>query len=178
MGIIENIKISINELLLKDAYLLENDLSEMSITHKLAEYLQKLFPNYVDCEYNGNTANGKNGKKLISVLKTELKMIKQLQKREIADMEIEFAERQVFPDIIIHRRGSNENNLCIIEVKKSKSKISFDYDFIKLKAYTSTYYGNDLRYKIGIFIKLTTGISQFSYDLKTFMDGQETTIKI
>lgn len=46
-------------------------------------------------------------------------MIKQLQKREIADMEIEFAERQVFPDIIIHRRGSNENNLCIIEVKKS-----------------------------------------------------------
>ena len=60
----------------------------------------------------------------------------------------------VYPDIIVHRRGTN-CNLCIIEVKKSKSTTSSDYDKIKLKVYTdldkST--DNELKYQIGLFIK-------------------------
>lgn len=41
------------QLMKNDAYLLENKISERSQTHKLAEYLQLLLPQWnVDCEYN------------------------------------------------------------------------------------------------------------------------------
>ena len=38
----------------KEAFLLENDINERAITHKLGEYLSGIFlPKYsVDCEYN------------------------------------------------------------------------------------------------------------------------------
>ena len=46
---------SLRELLQDDASLLQYDVSERAITHKLAEYLQYRFGDYhVDCEYNRN----------------------------------------------------------------------------------------------------------------------------
>jgi len=37
----------------QDKYLLDNDLNERTITHKLATYLQEEFQEFnVDCEYN------------------------------------------------------------------------------------------------------------------------------
>ena len=42
-----------------DEPLLMHNVNERSITHKLAEYLQKHLPEYnVDCEYNRNTDQG------------------------------------------------------------------------------------------------------------------------
>jgi len=44
---------SLGYLLRFDHYLLENDINERSISHKLAEYLSFEFPNYnIDCEFN------------------------------------------------------------------------------------------------------------------------------
>lgn len=46
---------AITELIKSDEYLLKNNLNERTITHKLAEILQELLPEYnVDCEYNKN----------------------------------------------------------------------------------------------------------------------------
>lgn len=46
---------ALNVLLRADGYLLANNLSERSITHKLAEHLQNLFFEWnVDCEFNRN----------------------------------------------------------------------------------------------------------------------------
>ena len=56
----EILSMVINELKLKDYYLLEKDVNERSITHKLAGYLQKHLSEHfdehydVDCEYNRN----------------------------------------------------------------------------------------------------------------------------
>src|SRR5690606_16499713 len=137
--IIEKIDIAIEMLYSNDDWLLIKNLSERSITHKLAEYMQPLFSDYnVDCEYNGNIDSG-SGHKRISVLKGKLQEKGLLKKSEIEDTDSEFADRRVFPDIIIHRRGTNEHNLCIIEVKKSTSEVSCDYDKIKLEAYTTDY---------------------------------------
>jgi hypothetical protein len=70
IDIIEKLTIAIEMFFSNDAWLLEKDLSERSITHKLAEYLQPLFLNYnVDCEYNGNVERGEGGRKRISILK-------------------------------------------------------------------------------------------------------------
>jgi|SRR5579859_202707 len=172
--IIDKIKVAINVLFSNDAWLLHNDLSEKSITHKLAEYLQPLFLDYnVDCEYNGNV-DRVSGRKRIGVLKSDLEEKGLLKESEIIGADDEIADRLVYPDIIIHKRGTNEQNLCIIEVKKSTSKIPFDYDVLKLNAYTNSYYGNDLKYKIGLFVEFVTGTEELTYYVKYFQNGRET----
>ena len=172
--IVDKVEIAIEMLLSNDRALIENDLNERSIAHKLAEYLQLLFLDFnVDCEYNGNV-DKPNGRKRISILKTDLEQKGLLRVKEAEDIEEELADRQVFPDIIIHKRGTNENNLCIIEIKKSTSKVSFDYDELKLKSYTTDNYGNDLKYKIGLFIEFESALNDVDYDIKYFVNGLET----
>ena len=57
----------------------------------------------------------------------------------------------VFPDIIVHKRGTDEN-LLVIEMKKTTSKkTDTTYDLGKLKAFKS-----QLGYQFAIFIKLQT----------------------
>src|SRR5580658_4141677 len=62
----------INELLKNDLCLLQKDMSERAITHKLAEYLQDRIPDLdVDCEYNRNVEDGPYAGKLLDALRTE-----------------------------------------------------------------------------------------------------------
>lgn len=178
IDIIKKVELAIYILFTNDFWLLQNDLSEKSITHKLAEYLQHLFLNYnVDCEYNGNIERGKNGRKRINVLKQELFKKGLLKEKENNEIDSDYTDRQVFPDIIIHERGTNKNNLCIVEVKKSTSRVPFDYDEIKLQAYTTDYYGNDLKYKIGLFIEFKTATPVLDFNMKIFINGIETILE-
>ncbi|WP_223814628.1 MULTISPECIES: GNAT family N-acetyltransferase [Thermoanaerobacterium] len=63
----------------------------------------------------------------------------------------DYLECSVYPDIIIHKRNSN-NNLLAIEVKKQYSNEKDDkFDDQKLKKYT---HGDGFGYKYGAFIKL------------------------
>lgn len=155
-----------------DSWLLIHDLSEQSITHRLAMHIQHLFPEYhVDCEYNGNI-DSSNGRKRISVLKGDIIHAKLLKKGE-EEIDEETLDRAVFPDIIVHRRGSNQDNLLIIEVKKSSSRVPRDYDFLKLQAYTSPNYGNGLNYKLGVFLDFKTGTKDLEHQMKIFQNGEE-----
>ncbi len=62
-------------------WLLFNDTSEQSISHKIAFYLASLFTEYyVDCEYNGD-GDKKNNKKSISILKTDLQQIRSFKSK-------------------------------------------------------------------------------------------------
>ena len=83
--------------------LLRLNTNERSITHKLAEYLQRDITDWnVDCEYNRlGTA------------------IKRLPAPEAIGSDDEDG-RTIFPDIIVHRRNKREN-LLVIEVKKSSN---------------------------------------------------------
>ncbi|MGB7533036.1 MAG: hypothetical protein WA977_08715 [Halobacteriota archaeon] len=166
----DRIEIALSIVLKNDAYLLQKNINERTIAHKLATYLQYTFPEYhVDCEYNGNVL-GDNEKKYIILLKKDLQRLLPKPKEEIIDKEI--IERLVYPDIVIHKRGIPEN-LCIIEIKKSTSKIPSDYDELKLKCYTSNDNDNDLKYKLGIFIKFSAGVSKPTYTLKWYRKGTE-----
>lgn len=116
-----------------DSWLIKKNLSEQTISHRIAVHLENLFNDYnIDCEYNGDV-DRENNKKAITILKDELKQFSLLKDAEASELEKELTIRAVFPDIIIHRRGLNEFNLCIIEVKKSTSNVSYNYDHIKLK---------------------------------------------
>jgi hypothetical protein len=93
------------KLLRHDFYLLQVAANERSITHKFAEYLQREFPSYnVDCEYNRTGIDSKT----LDGLKSELKKEVPLDDEDATT---------VFPDIIVHHRGT-KNNLLVIEAKK------------------------------------------------------------
>ena len=99
---------ALDQLYKNDSYLVNNEpflrekngnhhVGERSIVFRLAHYMQNImdstpaFENYVlDCEYN---RNGIHAKVLPSF------------------------PRGVYPDVIIHNRGNNDNNLLIMEVK-------------------------------------------------------------
>ena len=133
---------SIKDLFKYDIYLLKNDLSERSITHRLAVCLEKNFSGFdVDCEYNGHAETGH--RKLVKMLRSEV--IKLGLTRE-NDGDNEIINRYVFPDIIIHKRGPSGSgkNILIVEAKKSTSTVSKEYDLEKLKRYTSPAYENEL----------------------------------
>lgn len=117
---IENhLNCAIDALFAVDGYLLSVDSSERSISHRLAVHLAKQFTDYdVDCEYN---RDGFDVKRL------------QLAQRPVNDNDIEAVT--AFPDIIVHRRGTNQHNLLVVKMKKGSSTVSVDYDIDKLKAF-------------------------------------------
>src|SRR5262245_2039023 len=105
----------LTELLDKDFLLFRHDVSERSITHKFAEYLQIRFPQLnVDCEYNRNVEKGEFASK-------ELIILQEMRDKEINKTENKTDEEflltvSTYPDIIIHRRTKNDENLLVIEV--------------------------------------------------------------
>lgn len=152
----------------RDQWLLAHDVNEPCISHKLAEYLQDHFCNYhVDCEYNGNIHREGRRKRII-LLKEELRQLGSIRPTE---EDLNLIERLVYPDIIIHRRGSNSKNLCIIEVKKDTNTLPLYYDDIKLKAYTSTENGNDLKYQLGVFICFNTRHRALDHTIQYYKNG-------
>ena len=102
--------------------LLHVDIYEPTISHRIAVYLEELFPEFdIDCEYNKTLLGKKkdiNGKK-------------------------------IRPDIIIHKRMTNETNSVIAEIKKSgkNSKLA-KADIEKLKRCMK----GTLNYGLGVFV--------------------------
>lgn len=135
----EKVKSAVNaalaELLKHDSYLLEKDVNERSISHRLAGYLQSQLSGWhVDCEYNRNHGDVKR---------------LQLKSRCATDQDVEAVT--VFPDIIVHQRSTDEN-LLVIEIKKTTSREKIGYDIKKLKAFKG-----ELRYRFAAFVLLETG---------------------
>lgn len=121
-----------------DLYLLTADANERSMTHKFAEHLRDQFPGYhVDCEYN---RDGFDPKRLMG--------LKPPQKPDIDDTDAV----TVYPDIIVHIRGT-DRNLLVIEAKKDYGDESFDRQ--KLSAFVDDpHYG----YHHAYLLRFITGI--------------------
>ena len=126
---------ALQRLLDVDPFLLVADANERSIAHRLGVHLNSVFEDWdVDCEYN---RDGHEPKKL------------RLSDNCTNQSDQEEGSR-VYPDIIVHRRNSSDN-LLVIEVKKSTSKISRDCDLEKLREYRS-----QLGYKHALFVEFCT----------------------
>jgi hypothetical protein len=134
----DDVERAVNEalkvLLEQDAYLLTTNVNERSISHRLAGYLEPHFGGWhVDCEYNRNHDDPKR---------------LQLPRRNVPNDDTE--ARTVFPDIIVHRRSTNEN-LLVIEMKKTTSQEPDNSDLVKLTAFKE-----QLRYAFAVFVKVRT----------------------
>ena len=122
------LKKAIEMLLKNDLFLLEIKAHERSVAHKLAEYLQQKFPEYhIDCEYNRDKG-----------------FIKKLE----GISECRGSTDLVYPDIIIHRRNTDDN-LLVIEIKTSND--SEKCDFKKLELFTDL--SGKYKYQFGLFLK-------------------------
>lgn len=141
---------SIEELFTKDAWLLQNDVSERSITHKLAEYLQHRIKHlHVDCEYNRNATAGPREPKTLFRLRQRAQQAC-AQARDDDDP----TGCSVYPDIIVHRRRTNDENLLVVEVKKDNRRYGGDLDRQKLAAFTLRGEENDYNFRYGAFVVL------------------------
>ena len=126
---------SIDLLLRTDADILRIDVNERTISHRLANYLELHFPGWnIDCEYNRDEHEPKR----LDIIPRDV-------------MSDDTEATTVFPDIIIHRRGTKQN-LVVIEMKKTTSHEDDKYDFRKLKAFKQ-----QLGYRFAVFIKVKTG---------------------
>lgn len=145
---------AIVQLLENDYYLLQIDANERAISHRLGLYLQLLFEGWhVDCEYNRNFGQIKRLEQYEELLDANQRM------RNIAETD----PITVFPDIIIHER-STHNNLLVLEMKKTTSKISNDFDYAKLREF-KTQYG----YSHALFLKLITGVDDIGIETKEYL---------
>lgn len=127
----ENLQTAIDRLIKNEAFLLKSRANERSLSHKLAEYLQTLFPNFnVDCEYNKKGLDTK-----------VLDGIRECSEQKKTD--------RVYPDIIIHKRNYDNNNLMVIEIKTISEDENCDFE--KLKRFTRL--DGKYEYQLGVFIR-------------------------
>lgn len=128
----QRVNAALSELESRDAALLRRDVAERSITARFATYLQRTFPEHdVDVEYNRHGLNPKT-----------LPALPSCGSRS----------GYVFPDVVVHRRGTDERNLLVVEVKKSTSRKPRDCDRAKIRAMRRKY-----GYTYGVLIELPTG---------------------
>lgn len=162
--ILSKIDLALQSLFSNDSYLLERRLNERSIAFKLAEYLQPLFNGYnVDSEYNGD-AGKENDRKALSIAENRI--------REIGFDPNEDNHYSISPDIIIHKRGLNTDNLVVIEVKKDTSLDKHkQFDLIKLEHLTIDFLGNHYNYRLGIALILYTGNKTGTNSFSYFQNG-------
>lgn len=76
-------------------------------------------------------------------------------------------KRSKIPDIVIHKRNSDECNETVIEIKKNKKCL---WDYLKLRYMTSS--SGMYRYKLGIFIYFPQNNPKYTY----FIGGSEETL--
>jgi hypothetical protein len=111
---------AIDLLMEHDSALLDLGVTERSLSYRLAHYMALSAavqpPLTVDCEYNRHFGDPKR---------------LNLPPRDAIDREIRATT--VFPDILVHERNSDANNLIVLELKKPGESIA--YDELKLRAF-------------------------------------------
>jgi hypothetical protein len=83
---------------------------------------------------------------------------------------------KLYPDIIIHKRGTNKDNLIVIELKKDTSPSKHkEYDLLKLEHLTINFLGNHYNYSLGIAIIFGTGEKTGTVEKMYFQEGNPIT---
>lgn len=131
----EAVAAAIVQFLREDSYLLEVDANERSMSHRFGMFLQLQLPEWhVDCEYNRDGVDPKR-----------------IEHLGLRPDDEDTESKTVFPDIIAHQRGTDENYL-VIEFKKSTSSVDRRVDYAKLRGYQ-----HSLGYRYALFVELSAG---------------------
>lgn len=127
----------------EDADLLEYNVNERSITHKLGVYLGEEVGEEWDVDVEYNRAGKDDVSKTVSMEHLKSKIPDDLDPEDLD-------AKTVYPDVIVHNRGEHYGNLLVIEAKKSGSAGVYDREKI-------TAYKKELEYDFGVFITFSVG---------------------
>ena len=118
----------------RETHLLQKDLGERTLTHRLAVHLEKQFEGWdVDCDYN------RLGERVL-----------RMPTGSIVSTDDELG-KSVFPDIVVHRRAIPDN-LLAIELRKAINHQPVEHDRHKLRGLTDPHLW--FAYRIGVFLIL------------------------
>ena len=150
IGIFEKAK---NKFLEEEKEIIKIDVNERTLSARLMFHLQTLLlenesyketykPYSVDCEYN-------------RINEYKMKTLKRYENFEIDDNSDKI--RKIYPDIIFHKR-KEEDNLIVIEMKKSTSnnKDCKEKDRERLKIMTNLNDPNNFNYTLGVYFEVDT----------------------
>lgn len=125
---------ALQEFYAREAFLLEKDLGERTLTHRLAVHCEKQFSGWdVDCDFN------RLGERTL-----------RLPHGTIVSTD-DHLGKSVYPDIVVHQREI-PNNLLAIEVRKASNHQPLEHDQHKLQALTDPHLW--FAYWIGVHLSL------------------------
>jgi hypothetical protein len=125
---------ALGELYRRETWLLEKDLGERSLTHRLAVYVETQFPGWeVDCDYD------RLGERTL-----------RLPLGTIVSTDDHFG-KSVYPDIVVHQREI-PNNLLAVELRKANNHQPPEHDQHKLAALTDPHVW--FAYSVGVLLVL------------------------
>ena len=149
------VNLALDDLYKNEQYLLNVKANERNIVSHFSRYFINRLENNdnfnkydVDCEYNRDVFNEKKYKEIIYDKK----------------------KHRIIPDMIVHQRGSNSNNILAIEFKTYfNSNKNGENDKLKLQALTD----NDsfYRYRMGLHIKL--GKTRDKVNIVKYINGKK-----
>jgi hypothetical protein len=129
----ERLKAALETLLIRDSHLLEIGVHERALMARVAVYLAPLFPEYsVDVEYN------RHG---IEVKRAEIP-------EECATKTDRAGKAIIIPDLIVHQRDNDNENLLVLEAKKSANRKGQECDRLRLEAMK-----RELQYRFAALVK-------------------------
>ena len=135
---LDKVVAALREFYAREAHLLEKDLGERTLTHRLAVHVERQFDGWdIDCDYN------RLGERVLK-----------LPHGTIVSTDDELG-KSVFPDIVVHRRAAPEN-LLAIELRKATNHQPVEHDRHKLRGLTNP----DLWFAYRIGVLLTLGKKQ------------------
>jgi hypothetical protein len=116
-----------------DAFLLEADVHERTIASALQGYLAQYFPHHhVDVEYN---RHGLDAKAV-----------------NLPEGCRGGGEKLIFPDVIVHQRGHDNENLLVVQLKKTTNNQSRFCDRAIIEAMK-----REFHYRQGLWLELPAG---------------------
>jgi hypothetical protein len=133
-GELSKVVTALQEFFAHESFLLERDLGERALTHRLAVHVEHQFPGWdVDCDYDrlgDRTLRLPHG----SIISTD-----------------DHLAKSIYPDIVVHQRVI-PNNLLAIEVRKAVNHQPIDHDRRKLMALTDPHLW--FAYGVGLMVTL------------------------
>ncbi|MGB9488427.1 MAG: hypothetical protein WCD04_20220, partial [Terriglobia bacterium] len=124
---------AIKKLFVNDSSLLENDVAERAICAQIGQYLKPHFPNHnVDVEYDRHGIEPKRVRLPKNCRSTHKSLI--------------------LPDIVVHQRAHDRENLMVIQVKKETNSEPRACDRAIVLAMK-----RDFKYAVGVLLDLPAG---------------------
>ena len=133
------VKDALNEFYRNDAELITLGVREDTMSHRIAVYLEQILIEKGYKKYHVDREYDKHGK-LPKWLKPKIPSNG-------------YSHR---PDIVIHERGNDNNNLLLVEVKKNKALTDGDNDDLKLKCAIDP---ECFKYNLGLYINIINATS-------------------